>query len=290
MGIAFINSREVGNMPSQFNQFQSINLSNAQYINQHVLLLDKIKVEMSELAGVSPQRQGQVSSSELVGTTERAIMQSSHITELWFFHHNEVKQRCLEALLDVAKIAWRDGKHINYIMDDMSRIFMKIEGDTFDDSQFGVFVSDAGKDLQTIEFLKTLIQPAMQNGASLQDAITIMTNTSIAGMKNAIKETEEKYQQRQAEAERQRQEGARTIEELKLQAEREKEDREDARNTEDNQTKIDVALINANSRADSEGGPEGDQGLEREKFSHQRDKDNKESSRKDKELDNKLKD
>lgn len=65
---------------------------------------------MGELSGVTRQRQGQIGTNELVGNAERSVLQSSHITEIWFYFHNEVKKRVCEALLDVAKITWGEGK------------------------------------------------------------------------------------------------------------------------------------------------------------------------------------
>ena len=69
MGIMFINSKEEGDQgqPSNFNQFQAIDLSMGNYINQHVQMLQQIKSEVEELCGVSRQRMGQIQTSELVG-------------------------------------------------------------------------------------------------------------------------------------------------------------------------------------------------------------------------------
>jgi hypothetical protein len=41
------------------------------------------------IAGVSAQRQGQVENRETVGGVERAVNQSSHITEYWFMSHDK---------------------------------------------------------------------------------------------------------------------------------------------------------------------------------------------------------
>lgn len=78
------------------------------YIQQHIQLLEFIKMEMGELCGVSRQREGQVSNRETVGGVERSVNQSSHITEYWFMQHEAVKIRVLEAFLETAKIALKD--------------------------------------------------------------------------------------------------------------------------------------------------------------------------------------
>jgi hypothetical protein len=74
-------------------------------IQHHINLLEFIKMEMSEVAGISKQREGQISNRETVGGVERATLQSSHITEWLFIIHDDVKRRVLECFLETAKIS-----------------------------------------------------------------------------------------------------------------------------------------------------------------------------------------
>ena len=74
-------------------------------IAQYIQLLDKIESMASELSGVTPQRQGAISSTELVGNVERSVIQSAHITEPLFWMHNQVKRQALLMLLNTAKAA-----------------------------------------------------------------------------------------------------------------------------------------------------------------------------------------
>ena len=64
------------------NQSSGVIDANQGDIIQHdINLLSFIKMEMSEVMGISPQREGQVSNRETVGGVERSVLQSSHITE-----------------------------------------------------------------------------------------------------------------------------------------------------------------------------------------------------------------
>jgi len=65
-----------------------------------------------------------------------------------------------------------------------------------------VFVSDTSKDVENIQKLQQLIQPAMQNGASLLEAAEVLTNDNF----NIIKQKLQEMQQRQEEQMRQQQE------------------------------------------------------------------------------------
>ena len=101
-------------------------------IQQNINLLEFIKMEMSDVAGISKQREGQISNRETVGGVERATLQSSHITEWLFVIHEDVKKRVLECFLETAKIALRGrSKKFQYILSDGSMKVMDIDGDEF---------------------------------------------------------------------------------------------------------------------------------------------------------------
>ena len=82
-----------------------VDLELGQSIQSQIQLLEYIKEEMSEVAGISKQREGQISNRETVGGVERATLQSAHITEWLFINHDDTKKRVLECFLETAKIA-----------------------------------------------------------------------------------------------------------------------------------------------------------------------------------------
>lgn len=218
LGVAFINPYEEGwdvpgregGRPATFNQFQSWDLSMANIIDQYVNLMAKIEDMVAKLTGITPQRQGSIAASELVGNTTQAITQSYHITEPWFWTHNQVKKEVLTMLLDTAKVAWKDNKTcLNYILDDATRAFITLSDDFFY-SDMDVFVEDSTKNRQDLDQLKQLLQPAMQNGASLLDIAEIITMDNINMIKDRLEDIEQKrmeqmQQQQQAEQEAQQQ-------------------------------------------------------------------------------------
>ena len=219
------------------------------YINTHVQLLENIKTELGELSGVSRQRQGQVQTSELVGNTERAVTQSSHITEFWFYSHNECKKKVLTALIDTAKMTYRDGKKIQYIADDMSRTFLNVEPEDFTNASYGIFVSNSSKDDKALETLKSLAQSALQSGVvSFTDVAGILQSESITKVRKMLEASQAEMEKKQAEAQQSEQQAAQQQQQAELEKEMQKEEKEDARNTLDNETKIKVALINAEAR------------------------------------------
>lgn len=260
LGVAFINPYEEGwdipgregGKPSQFSNYSAMDLTMGNTISTYIGLLDKIEQMISELSGVTPQRQGAISSNELVGNVERSVVQSAHITEPIFWLHNQCKKHVLTMLLDTAKYAWKDTKpYLNYMLDEGTRAFLTLdEGFPYED--FDLFISDSTKDNQVIEQLQSLIQPAMQNGASLLDAAEILTTDNLSIIKSKLEEIENnRMQQQQALQEQEQQNQQQLIQmqnEMKEQELMLKEaelDLQKYKIDQDNLTKVTVAQLNA---------------------------------------------
>ena len=260
LGVAFINPYEEGwdipgregGKPSQFNQFTSLDLTMASTIDQYINLMNKIEDMVSEISGVSKQREGSIASNELVGNVERSVVQSAHITEPWFWVHNQVKREALTMLLDTSKVAWKGNKRcLHYILDDATRAFISLSDDFFYEDM-DIFVDDTTKNQQQVEALKQLMQPAMQNGASLLDIAEIITMDNISMIKGRLEEIEQKrmeqqQQMEQAQAEREQQ-MAQMQNEIKEEELILKEAEMDLKKYEidaNNATKITVAQLNA---------------------------------------------
>jgi len=193
-----------GGRPAAYNQMSAQDLTMTAVIVDYIKLLDKIEDMAGEISGVSRQRQGEISTSELVGNVQRATIQSSHITEPLFELHNNVKKRVYTSLLNVAKYAWAENskKKLSFILDDFSRTFLELNDD-FLYSDFDVFVSDSTKENTNLEALRSLMQPAIQNGATLSDVTTLLTSDSISEIKRKLKEIEEKKQKYDQEMQKQ---------------------------------------------------------------------------------------
>lgn len=247
-----------GGRPAAFNQFQSWDLSMANIIDQYVNLMAKIEDMVAKLTGITPQRQGSIAASELVGNTTQAITQSYHITEPWFWTHNQVKKEVLTMLLDTAKVAWKDNKTcLNYILDDATRAFITLSDDFFY-SDMDVFVEDSTKNRQDLDQLKQLLQPAMQNGANLLDIAEIITMDNINMIKDRLEDIEQKrmeqmQQQQQAEQEAQQQLIAEQnkVKEEELMLKEAEMELEKYKIDTDAQTKITVAQLNAYRNAEN---------------------------------------
>lgn len=261
VGVNFINPYEEGwnipgregGKPAQFNQITALDLTMSNVIAEYIQLMDKIEELAGTISGITQQREGAVSTSEMVGNVERSVIQSSHITEPLFWVHNQCKRRVLNMLLNTAKGAWEEtGKQkLQYIFDNGERAFLDI-APKFYYEDMDVFVSDTSKDLENIQKLQQLIQPAMQNGASLLEAAEILTNDNFNIIKQKLKDMQtrqEQIQQQQQEAEAQQQQQLQQMQneskQQELMLQEAQMDLQRYQIDQDNQTKIAVAQINA---------------------------------------------
>lgn len=318
MGIMFINSFEEGKKGSatgkfsNFNQFQSIDLSLANQIQQYITTLDYIKNQVAFISGVSPQRLGAISSQELVGNVERSVQQSALITEYLFDAHDDVKRKVYTALVECAKTAFRNGKKTQFVLDDMGIELLDIEELELENSEFGVFMSNSSKDHMIVESLKQLSQAALQaDKADLSMLIDGMINDNPRDIIRNLQRGEEDKRKRDQDAQQQAlqvQQDAnnaqREVAAQQLELKNRELDLQQYIADSNNETKIQVAEINVYSRQenldqDGDGVPDpielanlslqerelGSKAfMEQSKISNDKEKHNKEITLKEKEL------
>ena len=261
VGVNFLNPYEDSdNTPTrqdgraaQFNQFGSVDLTMSNVISEYINLMDKVEELAGTISGITRQREGTVSSSELVGNVERSVVQSSHITEPLFWVHNQCKRHCMNMLLNTAKGAWQDTgkKKLQYIFDNGERAFLDIS-DKFYYEDMDVFVSDTSRDLENIQKLQQLIQPAMQNGASLLEAAEILTNDNFNILKQKLKDMQTRQEQQAQEQQEQQGQQQQQLQQMQNDAKQQELMLQEAQMDlqryqidQDNQTKIAVAEISS---------------------------------------------
>ena len=266
MNIAFINSFEegkkgqaTGQLANKFNQFQAIDLSLSQSIQQYINMLDYIKQQIAFVSGVTPQRLGAINNSELVGNVERSVNQSSLITEYLYEAHAEVKRRAYTAMIEVAKIAYKKGLQAQYVLDDMGIEMLNLEENEFESSEFNVFVTNNTKDLELKGKLDQLVQVALQSEkVDLSAIVETLMNDSPRDIVRLLQRKEEEFYKRQADNSKAQQEHEMKVEAIQQQMHAEqveldhlKLDQERYIAELNNETKIQVAEIGVFARQEN---------------------------------------
>lgn len=219
-------------------------------IQQYINTLEFIKMEMADVAGITRQREGQISNRETVGGVERSTLQSSYITEWLFATHNDVKRRALECFLETAKIALR-GKQMKFsnILSDGSLRITDIDGDEFAEADYGIIV-DGNNDAEKLnQNLDVLAQAALQNQmVSFSTIMKLYSSASLAEKQRMIEHSEAQMQQQQQQQQQQAMQAQQQQAEMAAQQKQQEMEQKDAMNQRDNETKVMVAQIEATSR------------------------------------------
>jgi hypothetical protein len=224
----------------------AINRSNAQHIMNYINLADAIEKKIGDVSGVLAQRQGQVQNREAVANVTQSIIQSNFITEPLFIVHNMLWEEVMSSLLRVTQfINESDSMVMQYVLDDMSRSVMSLaEGDiAYED--FGIFVSDAGRDHDIYEQIQQMSQVLLQNGGKLSDMIKIYQSLSLEDLKTEIEALERQRDQAAGANEQRANELQQQVMEKQAALEQALLEKEYYKINSDNETKIRVAEINS---------------------------------------------
>lgn len=244
-------------------------------IQQYINVLEWISTKIGELAGISKQREGQVSNRETVGGVERATLQSSMITERLFFTHDSVKKRALECFLETAKIALKGRKKkFDYILGDGSKKLMEIDGDEFAECDYGLVVDNSNGTMELNQKLDTLAQAALQNQLLDFSSIMRLYTTKSTAEKQRIVEANEKRKREEAMQQQQQQQ---QLQEQQMQQQAQiaqaQQEMQYKMHTEELENNILVAQINSEAEKERfaimNNDAADDKALEREKLSEE---------------------
>lgn len=161
---------------------KEIDMSLASDIQKYIQLAEYIERRCGESVGITKAIEGQIGSNEAVANTQQAIVQSANILEPYFELHNNVKRNALQALIEVAKVAYSEfqPRYLSYVLDDMSRQMLSLDYDLLENSEYGIFVSNSMKSHEALQMVQQLSHAALQNQKiELSDVIKIMRSESI---------------------------------------------------------------------------------------------------------------
>jgi hypothetical protein len=181
-----------------------LDMDTGNYIQQQINLLDYIKSEMSDIVGITPQRQGAVQTSATVGGTERSVMASNNNTYYEFYQHQLFKLECCQILIETAKVALRGNKMLaQVVLNDFSTEVLDLEGNEFADSEYGIFLTTSKKANEMKENLHQFAHAFMQNNGSFSTIMDIMFSDSLIEKRRKIELAEYDMQQQASQAQEQ---------------------------------------------------------------------------------------
>jgi len=246
-GIIPINSKDEGLQAQTFNQFQQIDFTLSNSVQQLINLKVMLEDMAGQVSGVTKQREGQVEQYEQVGNQQRAVVQSATITRSWFWSHDMAKQDVLMRCANLMKVCWSEGKKTATVFGDGTYKFISIMPDVAL-NDYGVFLGDGGKDEQMKAAVSQLAQSALQSGQiDMLDVIRIYKSDTMTEAEHILERgleaaKEMQAQQQQAMSEQAQAEAQAKQQELEIEVEM---------NKLDNETRIKVAEIQHQSKLET---------------------------------------
>jgi hypothetical protein len=198
---------------TNFNQFQVLDMSLWNYISKQYELLNSIKDEWEESMGITRQRKGNIFASDGKSNTERAVFQSSVISEELFTKFEEFEECELNGLLDTSKWAWIDGINSSYINRDYRTAFLSLDPVQHANAKYGVFVTKSSVEMEKLDTLRQYGMNYASNTKNPQYLTEILNSNNFT----KIKEKFDEMVQAEREYEQQAQEQAKEIEQMRMQ-------------------------------------------------------------------------
>lgn len=221
-GIMFMNPGEEGNRGNNdvTNMVKEFDMGSLAEIDKYVKLLEYIERQCGESVGINKQMEGAIGPNDAVTNTRQSLTQSSHIVQPYFELHNIIKGNVLQALLEVAKVAYATGRprKLNYIIDDMSLRQLDIDQEMLDGSTYGLFVSNSAKAYDAKELVQNLAQAALQNQrADLSDVIKVIRSESVQEAEELLESSEMRKTQEAQSVEKEKIKQQEKIEQMRQQ-------------------------------------------------------------------------
>lgn len=198
--------------------------------------------------GINRQRRGELMASDGKGVTQEAVARSNKMTEEFFYEHDNVKARVLQLVLEYAKLGIVNGTDIRsqYVLDDMSTVVYTTEGSGFEESSYGVMVSNSRKQQELDNIFQQLAHAAMQNGTiTISQIMSLYSIDSLAEKINTLKTSEEENRLRQEEEQKKARDLQQQMQQAELKDKQATREHEIAIANIKAQAQIQVAMINA---------------------------------------------
>jgi hypothetical protein len=177
----------------QFNQFSRLDLTRSAEIQVRIQLAQQLRQEAYQLIGITQQRLGNSQASEAATVNNNALQQSFAQTETWFAFHDSVLREVYQTILEVAQYIelQKPSSTLNYLNTELENVFLRITNNELLHELF-VFVTSYAEDKQTLDQLKQLAQPAMQNGAELSEMLDLFTADSERSLRKTLQDVQKR--------------------------------------------------------------------------------------------------
>lgn len=230
-----------GKSAGMFNTFftQEVSLgSDSESIQMLSSYLQSIEYTMGKISGIHGAREGEIGQRTAVRNAQAELEQFSKITEKWFIIDNEFRKLVIKKFLEVCKIAYYNTPERGmYLLNEVGQEYIQVTKD-FAFAEYDIHIPSSKVSKKLFAELRDLGQAAMQNGQITMEHMARMILTDSASERiQILKDGAKQIQKSQQEQQQAALQSAEKMQEVEYQMHKE-----------DNETKIEVALINAEAK------------------------------------------
>jgi len=179
----------VGNVPSNFNQWQVLDLSLSDSIQYLDKLIDNLDSQLGLLMGVTRPSMGQISKDDQVGTFQMSQQSVMLVTEVLYAKHDEVERRALSMLMNLAKqYIWTKDTIMSYVDENSEEVIVDIPAGLLNLHDFDIILSTGTKEERSLNEMKQFALQSFSKGSlPWQDFLQIYSTDSL---REAVKKSE----------------------------------------------------------------------------------------------------
>jgi len=263
------------NAASNLQGIKSVDMSLSKYAADMYKLLQLMREEYWDAVGVNRQRFGDTMASDGKGVTEQAIFRSTLTTEELYRRFDKGKEEDANVLLLYAKVAFINGKKRNFVMSDGSVKLLEVLGPEFALADLGVFAKNGGDEYEKLQKFQNLGLTLLQNSVTVGLLADMLDANNFSKVKEIAKKAEKVIQQAEERKNQIAEASIKSSEEIAAQAEANKTNLEMYKADLASDTAIEVAHINHEGGEKATVDTTSKDNLEREKFNHVRNMDNR---------------
>lgn len=200
LGYGLLNRDQAG-VDKSWNQYQVLDLSLFEQIKQLIGLIDSFKQQWDDVIGITRQRQGETMASDGQGVNERAVFQSTVITDMIFIGFEEFIQRELQGVLDFAKFLTAKGEKSMLGNSDYGAALFEILPEDFTMANLGIFLEASSEIIRKKQKIEDMALAMVQNNAKPSTVLEVINAVNIAELRQkllyieSMEQEQIKYQQ-----------------------------------------------------------------------------------------------
>lgn len=171
-----------------------LDVSLGNYVKDVYEVMQMIKQAFWDSIGMNSQRYSDIAQGSGKGVTEQAIARSAIITYDLVRKMDKFCQREYQGLMDLSKLAWRDGKKGLYLLSDGSQHFLELNPDDAIyhlESDYGIIVKDSTEQTEALQNVRQLATAYAQQEGALYATTEIFTNNNLERIKGIVRTIEE---------------------------------------------------------------------------------------------------